>query len=174
MENKQDEIAEELCKLLKSTIRNHAEVIYKNTEFEGEIDKHRLFYYDDAFSYVAEMSISADMKDILHVLFIVKEHIEKYGVKSVEYALRREESLRSNYNRAWKKGGRRSIVKEKMREIDAILDGLHDNSLVPLEKREEYRRELIKQLLNDVKEKHSRATYYKVKKYVDKKNPEKN
>ena len=93
-------------------------------------------------------------KEISEMLYYISELESKYGLDAVKTALKRELHLRE---RPVRKGGRPSVVKEYMSKIDAIINS-HKNEMI-IEVR-------IKSLLEEVKRKYSKATYYKIKKYA--------
>ena len=96
-------------------------------------------------------------RDLSHALFLLDELYKNHGLDAVITALRREINLRE---RSFRRGGRPNIVKKYMRIIDRIFTTFHDKEVIEMR---------IDDLLDEVKMFHSKATYYKVKKYARKK-----
>jgi len=102
-----------------------------------------------------------EARNLLYSLYTFDELYRKYGVRAVWTALQREKNLRERKNR---KGGRPSIIEEYKREIDRAIEsykgGWRDASWVRSE---------IQEILEWVRRRYSKATYFKIKKYAKEK-----
>ncbi len=139
------------------------EKIYWELRFfveKSEVDEE---LFKEAFKHFLNFVEIAGLKKAEDIMFQMKTLASYYGTGAVEVAIQREQHLRE---RIAKRGGRPSVVSKYCKEIDSIYEGYMDNPLLSKRDNIEKRIEEIKELLREVKEKHSKKTYLKVRKYA--------